>query len=136
MKKSEKDEFLLQLLQENARMSNVDLAKKLNLTEGAVRSRIKRLVSNGKIKKFTIDLSDRSSNSAIIMIKSKSDTKQMMAELILLRLHEDAYEIAGEYDACIILSGNSIEEIDKKIDKIRKLKNVIDTKTYLSLKHW
>ncbi|MBU0590966.1 Lrp/AsnC family transcriptional regulator [Candidatus Micrarchaeota archaeon] len=136
MKKKNKDEQLLSILQENSRMSNVEIAKTLGLTEGAVRSRIKRLVKDGTIKRFTIQFSHSSYNSAVIMVKSKSDTKKMMADLSRLKLHDDAYEVAGEYDCCIIVSGSSVGEIDKKIDEIRKQKTVSDTKTYIVLKHW
>ena len=48
------DEELLDLLEENARMKFVDLADRLGVTETAVRKRMRKMVENGVIKKFTI----------------------------------------------------------------------------------
>ena len=48
------DEELLDLLQLNARMKFVDLADRLGVTETAVRKRMRKMVENGVIKKFTI----------------------------------------------------------------------------------
>jgi Lrp/AsnC family transcriptional regulator, regulator for asnA, asnC and gidA len=41
---------LIQHLQKNGRLSHIDLAKELNVVEGTVRRRIKRLVDGGIIK--------------------------------------------------------------------------------------
>lgn len=45
---------LLKLLRENSRMSFVEMAKKLGVTEGAVRKRIKKLEKDRVIKGYTI----------------------------------------------------------------------------------
>jgi len=45
---------LVKLLKKNARMSFVEIAKKLNVTEGAVRKRIKKLEEENVIKGYTI----------------------------------------------------------------------------------
>ncbi len=117
-------------------MTNTELSKHLEMTEGAIRSRIKRLVDSGVIKKFTIDSSTEVQSYAVLMAKAKTETKKMMKEITSKKLHFDAYEISGEYDGCIILSGNTIEEIDKKIDVIRKLPSVSETRTFISFGRW
>ncbi len=48
---------MIKLLRKNARMSFVDIAKKLNVTEAAVRKKMKSLESRGVIKGYTV-LSD------------------------------------------------------------------------------
>jgi Lrp/AsnC family transcriptional regulator of lysine biosynthesis len=134
--KKDKDKEILRLLTADSRMSNVDIAKELGITEGAVRSRIKKLVDSGIIRRFTIEASEGTGRYGVLMAKSKSDTKKMMADISALGLHKDAYEISGEYDGCIILHGASVEEIDEKIDKIRKLKSVSDTRTHISFRRY
>jgi Lrp/AsnC family transcriptional regulator of lysine biosynthesis len=134
--KKDKDKEIISLLRSNSRMSNVEIATKLGITEGAVRSRIKKLMGSGAIRRFTIETSEGTGRYAVLMAKSKSDTKRMMADISRLGLHNDAYEISGEYDACIILHGASVEEIDEKIDEIRKLKSVADTRTYISFRRY
>ena len=136
MKFDDKDKLILELLRKNSRMTNTELSKHLGMTEGAIRSRIKRLVEAGIIRKFTIEASNQAQSYAVLMAKAKTETKKMMKEITSKGLHSDAYEISGEYDGCIILSGNTIEEIDKKIDVIRKLPSVSETRTFISFGRW
>jgi DNA-binding Lrp family transcriptional regulator len=70
------------------------------------------------------------------MLKARNETKKMMAEINESKLARDAYEISGDFDGCVIIEGNTLEEIDSKIDELRKLKDVSDTKTFISLKRW
>lgn len=136
MRMDETDRKILAMLKEDARASNVSMAKQLGLTEGAVRHRINNLVSSGVIRRFTIELAGASGTFAIVMAKSKSETKRMMAEISALGVADEAYEIAGDFDGCIIISGSSMEEIDSKIDRIRGCPSVADTKTFVSFKKY
>ncbi len=136
MKTDDVDNKIIAILKQNSRTSNVEIAKKVKLTEGAVRHRIDGLLKKGVIKSFTLDLSSTNEVFAIVMVKSKTDTKKMMSDIITLNVAKDAYEIAGEFDGCIILSGSSVDEIDENIDKVRSCSNVADTKTFISLHHW
>ena len=137
MKMDELDESILAILRKDARASNVDIARSIGLTEGAVRSRIRKLSESGVIVRFTIEVAERAGAChAVVMVKARGTTKKMMSELSALAVYRDAYEIAGEYDGCVILDGATMEELDSKIDRIRKLRRVSDTKTYVSFKRW
>ncbi|MFH0884999.1 MAG: Lrp/AsnC family transcriptional regulator [Candidatus Micrarchaeota archaeon] len=136
MKVDSVDERILETLKSDSRASNVSIAKSLGLTEGAVRWRIKRMMETGIIRRFTVELSGDASTFAILMIKAKGETKKMMSEIIALKAHRDAYEISGEYDGCVILEGSSVEDIDRKIDLIRKVKEVAETRTFISFGKW
>ncbi len=132
MKLDALDERIIEMLKIDARSSNVAMARGLGITEGAVRWRIRRMVENGTIRRFTVDVSKDATTFAVLMLKAKGETKRMMAAVAALRLHRDAYEISGEYDGCVILEGPSVEEIDRKIDAIRKCPEVADTRTFVS----
>ncbi len=130
------DESILSLLKANSRLSNVNIAKKVGLSEGAVRRRIDNLVKDGVIKKFSIEVQLQKSLYAVLMAKARTETKKMMSDISRLSLHLDAYEISGEFDGCIIIDGTNMEEIDNKIDKIRKLKSVSETRTFISFRRY
>ena len=132
----EKDKKIIEALRKNARARNVDIAAAVAMTEGAVRARISRLLKNGIIRKFTIETSEEDTNMAVVMVKAKRNTKSMMHDILRLRLARNAYEIAGEYDCCLILEDSDISSIDKKIDKLRTLKTVMDTKTFIVMRGW
>jgi len=135
MRMDEKDEMILEMLRKNSRTPNVEIAKAVDLTEGAVRRRIDNLKKSGTIARFTIDTKGASSY-AIVMVKATKDSKQMMGDIRALGITKDAYEISGDYDGCLILEGNTIEEIDKKIDALRQQKSVAGTKTFMSFGRW
>jgi Lrp/AsnC family transcriptional regulator of lysine biosynthesis len=132
MKLDAQDERIIRMLKADARVSNVAMARAVGITEGAVRWRVRKLMESGTIRRFTVEVSTQAGSSAILMVKAKAETKKMMASIAALGLHRDAYEISGEYDACVILDGDSVEDIDRKIDRIRKLGEVAETRTYVS----
>ncbi len=135
MKLDDKDRIILSLLKKNSRESNTNIAKYVGLTEGAVRSRINKLVENKIIERFTIE-SSSSSFFGIAMVKAKKDVKVLLSEVKTSGIAKESYEISGDYDACVILEGESLQDIDKKIDELRKLKFVLDTKTYISFRKY
>ena len=132
----ETDKKILALLKENSRLSNTEISKQIGLTEGAVRSRIRKLIDDATIKKFTIVISDSSAISAVVLAKAKKETKKMMEDVARLCIHRDAYEISGEYDGCLIITATSMEKLDEKIDKIRNLDSVSNTQTFISFRHY
>jgi Lrp/AsnC family transcriptional regulator of lysine biosynthesis len=136
MKLDATDEKILAILKKDSRKSNVAIAKQVGLTEGAVRMRLRRLEKDGVIAAYTIKVSKAGAQYAVIMVKSKAETKKMMKDIERLKIHTDAYEISGAYDGCVIVHGATIDEIDKKIDRIRELRSVADTTTFIALRRW
>lgn len=136
MKKDEKDSKILTLLKKNSRASNTEIANAVGLSEGAVRQRIKSLLQKGTIKCFTIETSAEAGNQAIVMVKAKGNTKKMMQEILTISGIRSGFEISGAYDATLILSAENMDELDKRIDEIRALPTVEDTRTFIVLKEW
>lgn len=132
----ETDRKIISILKGDSRTSNVDIAAGLGITEGAVRRRIRLLCESGIIRRFTVETSSAGGSFALMMLKARGETKKMMAAVAGLGIHKDAYEISGEFDGCVILEGSSMEEIDSKIDLLRKIKEVSDTRTFISFRRW
>ena len=83
------DNQIISLLQKNARMSNVEIAKAVGLTEGAIRRRISNLEKSGVISKYTIEVSSSGRVFAVVMVKSKDETKKMMSDIKSLGISYD-----------------------------------------------
>ncbi len=130
------DKKIIDLLRENSRIRNVQIASHVGLTEGAVRSRIDKLFRKKVIRRFTIDTSTDAGVFGIVMLKAKGETKKMMHEVSSLALHLDAFEISGEFDGCVLIGADSISSLDQKIDKFRKCSHVGDTRTFIAVKKW
>ena len=136
MKIDDIDNKIISLLKQNARISNTAVAKEIGLTEGAVRHRIDQLIKQGAISKFTIEISSGNSFFAIVMLKAKHDVKKMMKDIATAKIGKTAYEISGDFDGCLVIEAEKMDDIDGQIDQLRQIKSVSDTKTHMVLKKW
>ncbi len=136
MYKDKTDEKILEFLQKDSRESFVEIGKKLKLSESAVRRRVKNMVDNRTIEKFTVQIGEANNTSAIVLVSvdSSIDTSKVSAKLTKLNAVKTVYEITGQYDICVIVSAPNITEINKCIDDLRKIPGVIDTNTVIILK--
>ncbi|AFS83228.1 HTH-type transcriptional regulator LysM [Candidatus Nitrosopumilus sediminis] len=136
MYKDKVDEKIIGYLKEDSRESFVDIGKKLKLSESAVRRRVKNLVDSGTIKKFTLELGEENSTSAIVLVSvdSATDTSKVSLKLAKLEGVKTVYEITGQYDITTIMSATNIAEINSSIDALRKIPGVVDTNTVIILR--
>ena len=136
MYKDKTDQKIIEYLKEDSRESFVDIGKKLKLSESAVRRRVKNLVSNGTIKKFTLEIGEENTTSAIVLVSvdSATDTSKVSSKLAKLDGVKTVYEITGQYDITTIISASNISDINNSIDALRKITGVIDTNTVIILK--
>ena len=136
MYKDKIDERIIGYLKEDSRESFVDIGKKLKLSESAVRRRVKNLVDNKTIDKFTIELGEENVTSAIVLVSVDSATETSKVSLKLAKLNgvKTVYEITGQYDITTIMSASSITEINNSIDALRKITGVVDTNTVIILR--
>lgn len=130
------DEKIIEFLRSDSRESFVDIGKKLKLSESAVRRRVKNLVDSGIIKKFTVEIGDSNTTSAIVLIsvESSMDTSKVSSRLTKLEGVKTVYEITGQYDIAVIIRAPNITEINSSIDSLRKIPGVSDTNTVIILR--
>jgi len=126
----------MQLLREDSRKSFVDIGAKIGLSESAVRRRVKNLMDNGLIKKFTIEMGTSNKTSAItfISVDSHVETDIICAKLMDLNGVEVIYEITGQYDIAVIITAPAISDINRCVDNLRKIEGVSDTNTVIVLR--
>jgi DNA-binding Lrp family transcriptional regulator len=136
MYKDNIDEKIIGYLKEDSRESFVDIGKKLKLSESAVRRRVKNLVGSGTIKKFTLELGEENTTSAIVLVSvdSATDTSKVSLKLAKLDGVKTVYEITGQYDITTIISASNITDINNSIDALRKITGVVDTNTVIILR--
>jgi Lrp/AsnC family transcriptional regulator, regulator for asnA, asnC and gidA len=130
------DQKIMQLLREDSRKSFVDIGAKIGLSESAVRRRVKNLMDNGLIKKFTIEMGTSNKTSAItfISVDSHVETDIICAKLMDLNGIEVIYEITGQYDIAVIITAPAISDINRCVDNLRKIEGVSDTNTVIVLR--
>jgi Lrp/AsnC family transcriptional regulator of lysine biosynthesis len=130
------DEKIMALLEENARMTYVEIGTLVGLSEGAVRNRIQSLVSEKVIKRFTIEKSITHGVRALTMIAVEPGvpTFEVSQKVNKLEGVERIYEVTGEYDIVMVSHGSNIESINKVIEDIRKIQGVEKTNTIIVLR--
>lgn len=125
------DYRILEILRANSRQTNQEIAEIVNLSEGAIRNRIKQLVQSGVIERFTIT-TETSQPEAIVLIRTRAKGSKEILRAI--RKHTNRlFETAGEYDVAGFISADSIEKINAVVDKLRSVDGVLSTMTLLKI---
>lgn len=133
---SEIDQRILEILKVDSRKSFVDIGKELDMSESAVRRRVKNLIRTGIIKRFTLEVDTGQKTSAITLLSvdSSADTGVVTTSLLAIHGVKIVYEITGQFDIAAIISASSISEINQGVDLIRRIDGVSDTNTVIILK--
>lgn len=130
------DEQILGLLREDSRVSYVEVAGRVGLSEAAVRRRISNLVKDGTIKRFTIEVSEPQLTSAItyVSVSPSNPTSEVSKRIRAVQGVETIYETTGSFDIAAIIKGPNITEVNKSVEEIRRISGVLNTNTTIILR--
>ncbi len=138
-------EKLLKLLDQNARMSDVQLAAMLNTTEEDVRAQIAALESQGVIRAYKAvidwDKTDREYVTAIIElhVTPKRDLGfEGIAETIMnFKEVESISLMSGGYDFSITVNARTFKDVAMFVAKrLSPLESVVSTATHFVLRRY
>ena len=132
------DKTIIEILKLDGRATYSNIGKRVDLSEGAVRKRIKALVDSGAIRRFTVKvgLTEGTEAIALLSVDPTLPTSEVSKALKQLSNVETVYEITGQYDIAVIISGFNITEVDECLEKIRRLQGVANTNTMIILRSW
>lgn len=130
------DERIISILRDDSRKSFVEIAQMVNLSEAAIRRRVSNLIKTGVISRFTIEtnVGPQANAISLLSVNPSFPTAEISGKLKKMRGVDSIFEITGEYDIAVIVSGSNIAEINSTIDEIRKLTGIDDTNTVVVLK--
>lgn len=124
---------IIEELKNNSRISFNNISQKIDKTEATVRRRVKKLLEEGVIIRFTIDYSIESKQNISATIKAVPDFKDIKRILKQLRSIEEIKNIWRLSGDCGLLMKVDISSIDKfnplieeKISQIEGIK-IIET---------
>jgi DNA-binding Lrp family transcriptional regulator len=128
------DKKIIEILRKNSRTAITKIAENVGLTEGAVRYRIKEMLKSGVIKRFTIDT--REKVDAIVLIKTEANVPTEKISEIIKKIPDviDVYEVSGDYDIICMIERGSVGDVNETIEKIRKVRGVLETLTCMILR--
>lgn len=132
------DRRLVRELQLDARQSNVALARKVGLTEGAVRRRIDNLLKSGGFRIVAVgdpELLGLRTHAVIGLRTDLNRIEQVTKELAAMRELSYVYETTGQFDVIVVgffASNDQLREFLTR--KLARLAGIIDSDTFLVMR--
>ena len=134
----EKDKQIIKILKDDARAGFGEIGSQVNLSEGAIRKRIKTLSEEGIIRKFTVKVAVGEGAQAITLLATNPayPTQEVSKKIQETPNVETIYEVTGEYDIVAVISGLNVTEVNECIEKIRRVEGIMKTNTMIVLRNW
>jgi DNA-binding Lrp family transcriptional regulator len=130
------DKWIIKLLKDDARAGYGEIGVKVGLSEGAVRKRIKTLIDEGVIRKFTVKIGVAEGTQAITLLATNPayPTQEVSKKIQTIPNVETTYEVSGEYDIVAVISGMNMTEVNECIERIRLVEGIMKTNTMIVLR--
>jgi len=129
-KLSEDDLTLLRELQMEGRASYSKLSKKTGIPNSTIHDKVKRLISNGVIKGYTIIIDKEKvglDNVAIIGVETGAKQFRDVAKnLCEIREIVEVYGTTAEFDLMVKVRASSRDELSNVLNQIRSVDGVDD----------
>jgi Lrp/AsnC family transcriptional regulator, regulator for asnA, asnC and gidA len=129
------DDKIIEILKKDSRRPFVEIANELEVSEGTIRSRVKKLFEEGIIQAFTIKTSSKNVKALVeVKIDVNVNTSEIADQIASFEGVSEVYEVTGEEDIVAIIDVTSSPQLNEIIERIRRFDNVESTRTRLILK--
>ncbi len=140
-KVDELDVSILRLLRDNARLSYRSIGKTLSMSTGTISQRIRKLVDNGVIKKFTTIIDSASVGkhcTLLVMIRSLPGAKleDIVHEIEALDESCCIHTITGDFNLHVMLRLKDHDAAADFLENLRNLKGVQFLTSYVVLRSY
>lgn len=126
----EVDRHILNVLQEDARTSFASIARELNVSEGTIRFRVKKLIKKGVINRFIALLDPTKIGlSVTAIIRAKVDPTQLEEAFEKLASFDEAHHIfqsTGQYDIIAVVHARDLGHLEKLRKRAKMIPGIED----------
>lgn len=134
------DNQILRCLKDNSRMKASDISKEIHLSVSSTCERIKRLETEGIIKKYTIikDESKLGNGLMALMEINLEHPKYYDSFTDMIRNNDNivsCYYVTGDFDFMVRIICKSSDELELIHRQIKSVNGVLKTKTNVILKN-
>ncbi|MCE0495323.1 Lrp/AsnC family transcriptional regulator [Vibrio salinus] len=140
------DQQILDLLQQNARISVSELAKSVNLSRTAVTARIKKLEQDGTIEGYHAVVTNKRPDSenticAYLALKFDTSTSNTTFESYAQRIQLidgvfHCYGISGETDLMVYIEVESMKQLYSLHDRLNQLEHMRQVTTHMVIRQF
>jgi Lrp/AsnC family leucine-responsive transcriptional regulator len=130
---------ILKILQEKARIPNVEVARRVGMAPSAVLERIRKLEKQGYIDGYEVRLNPQRFRRGIVgfihlATDTGADETRLVAKLSTIEDIQEIHFIAGDDGYLIKVRVSGTEELDRLVrEKIRSIAGVSATRTSVAL---
>lgn len=128
---------IIELLQDDGRLSYSAIAKEVNLSEAAVRHRVQKLIDGGvmQVVAVTDPMQMGFARQAMIGIKVSGNVREVAAQLAAIEALDYIVVTTGRFDILAELVAESDDELlDIVSEQISSLEGVVTTETFVYLR--
>jgi len=133
------DQKILSELSKDSSISIPKLAEKINANSSVVYSRIKRLLKNKLIERFTIKVDDKKLGYGVKSLTGiNMDSKQrdnVIQELFKIPGVREVSEVTGRFDILVTMYAKSLNDMYSVVsDDIGKIDGIISSESFIEMK--
>ena len=133
------DQNILSELSKDSSISIPKLAKKINVNSSVVYSRIKRLLKNKLIERFTIEINNKKLGYGVKSLTGiNMDSKQrdnIIQELFKIPGVREVSEVTGRFDILITMYAENLSDMYRIVsDNIGKIDGIIGSQSFIEMK--
>lgn len=134
----ETDRDILNILQENARTPNVDIARRIGVAPSTVHERIRKMERRGVIKGYETRLGDKDLGlglTTFILVRTEERVGATAIGRILAKLSQviETHFVAGQYAYLLKVRVADTDALKELLQQFGQIQGVIDTRTTLVL---
>lgn len=135
-----KDQGLLALLRDNARLSVVELASRLGVSRATVQNRMRRLENAGVILGYTVRMGSEAAEPAVRALMSiRADSASEAGVIASLRGNPNVaavHHTTGRWDLIAEIQTDSLSAFNQVVGALRLIDGVTATETNLLLESY
>jgi Lrp/AsnC family leucine-responsive transcriptional regulator len=132
---------ILELLENNGRLTHEEIGKRLNMSRPAIHQRVSKLEQNKTIKGYKAEINwskvGQGISAFIFMNVRTSDFNGLMDQVINLKVEgliiERCYRVTGQWCIMLKIRASLTEQITMLHDELLKIEGMLDTITMLIL---
>ncbi len=133
------DQKILSELSKDSSISIPKLAEKINTNSSVVYSRIKRLLKNKLIERFTIEVNDKKLGYGVKSLTGiNMDSKQrdnVIQELFKITGVREVSEVTGRFDILVTMYAKNLNDMYSVVsDDIGKIDGIISSESFIEMK--
>ena len=121
---------IIEILMLNSRKSFVEIASELNVTETAVRKRIRKMETQGIIERYSIDINPKKLGFGMrVLVGLDTEAKAYISTIQKFKKMDEnlrIYSSSGDHDIMVEVWMKSDVELDKFIHKLEKINGVTE----------